>query len=103
MESFASVDPAHDYATLQSEFKEVNFTEDTYAQPKFIRITSGSPLRLRCSAVGYPFPELMWIKVLKKYSTPLLLRLHLVKLTLAILGQLIYKKPISTWVLEFSH
>jgi hypothetical protein len=41
----------------------LNFTEDTLRQPTLLRVTTNSSFSIQCGVIGYPYPGLVWLKV----------------------------------------
>lgn len=70
----SSVDPMTESTTLDEngEFQNSNdllieglsFTEETERQPRQVRITVGSSFDIQCGVAGYPYPDLIWLKVI---------------------------------------
>lgn len=44
--------------------EKLSFTEETLRQPNRVRITAGSSLDIQCVVAGYPYPDLIWLKVI---------------------------------------
>jgi hypothetical protein len=72
--SFISVDPLAESTTTPNSagfesssndllIQGLGFTEETLRQPSRVRITAGSSLDIQCGVTGYPYPDLIWLKV----------------------------------------
>jgi len=45
--------------------KPISFTEETLSQPRNIEITAKSHVTIECSLIGYPHPDIVWLKVIR--------------------------------------
>ena len=72
--SFTSIDPLAESTTMPSTvnfesssndllIQGLSFTEETLRQPSRVRITTGSSIDIQCGVTGYPYPDLIWLKV----------------------------------------
>ena len=47
------------------DVKPISFTEETLNQPRNIEITAKSHVTIECSLIGYPHPDIVWLKVIR--------------------------------------
>ena len=50
---------------LFDSVKPISFTEETLSQPRDIEITAKSHVTIECSLIGYPHPDIVWLKLIR--------------------------------------
>jgi hypothetical protein len=57
-------DANEEESSAVEDVKPISFTEETLSQPRNIEITAKSHVTIECSLIGYPHPDIVWLKVI---------------------------------------